>query len=76
MTIPASATVIEKEAFCNCKRLKCVTFAKDHRLENLRPGPISRAGTDVDAPDGGIEIQERAFHECENLAEVVFEEGR
>ena len=35
VTISTSVAVIEKEAFCHCNDLECVTFAKGSQLERI-----------------------------------------
>ena len=74
LTISASVTAIENEAFYNCKHLNCVIFAKDSRLEKI--GSRCFYGTGIEKiviPRGVEEIQDGAFSHCESLKDVIFE---
>lgn len=76
MTIPVSVAAIEKEAFCGCKRLRRVEFARNSELKVI--GPKCFCGTMIErigVPRSVTEIQDGTFYGCSNLKEVTFEEG-
>ena len=76
VTIPASVTAIEREAFCDCRHLKRVIFALGSKLEKIGPKGFCRTGIEkVAIPRSLAEIRESAFEDCENLKKIVFEEG-
>ena len=74
--IPANVEIIEDEAFCNCEKLKRVTFAPGSRLKKIGTGCFQNTGVEKTViPKGVTEIQGRTFSGCKNLREVVFETG-
>ena len=76
MTIPASVTVIEDEAFCSCRNLTRVVFAEGSTLERIGSGCFCETRLEkISVPKSVREIQKYAFHLCERLEEVTFEEG-
>ena len=53
-----------------------MVFAEDSRLEKIGPGSFSNTGIEkITVPKNVAEIEEGAFYQCEELREVVFEEG-
>ena len=76
VTVPASVTAIEKEAFCDCKCLRRVIFALGSKLKKIGSKGFCRTGIEkVVLPKSLAEIRESAFEDCESLKEAVFEEG-
>lgn len=76
VTIPASVTAIEKEAFWGCKNLKRVTLAECSKLEKIESGSFYGTGIEqITIPKGVTEISENSFSYCKNLRIVVFKDG-
>ena len=76
ITVPASVREIGVDAFCYCRQLKSVTFAKDSQLEKLGAGCFASSALEkVAIPRSVNELQDGVFDECGSLTEVVFEEN-
>lgn len=76
VTIPASVTAIEADAFYSCRNLKRVVFAEGSKLEKIGSGCFCETRLEkISVPKSVREIQKYAFHLCERLEEVTFEEG-
>ena len=76
VALPASITVIEREAFRGCKNLRRVAFAEGSRLEKLGSECFREAGVErVVIPKSVTEILGRAFYVCKDLKKVTFEKG-
>ena len=68
VTIPASVTVIEEEAFCDCKQLKRVTFAEDSPLKKIAKFCFGQSGLgEITIPDRITAIEDDAFYKCKSF---------
>ena len=74
MTIPASVQEIGVNAFCNCKKLKRVTFAEGSRLEKFGNTCFFESGLEeITVPSSVTTIGLRAFLYCKRLKKVTFQ---
>lgn len=62
-------------AFCNCKKLKHVAFAKGNQLEIIGKRCFSESGvTEISIPSSVTTIEDNAFNFCRELTRVAFAE--
>ena len=84
--IPASVKTIGDKAFYQCQNLTTVTFEDNSQLKSIGKNafagdeesqyPANKSGlTSIKIPKSVTSIDEYAFYDCPNLANVEFEEG-
>lgn len=73
ITIPASVTVIGKNAFNQCKNLKSVTFASGSKLTTIGESAFQAdySLTSITIPSGVTDIYDNAFNGCGSLGSVT-----
>lgn len=76
VVIAASVREIKREAFCECERLRTVSFAENSRLERVGSRAFSKTAiTSFVAPENLREIGQLAFYDCEQLETVRLSEA-
>ena len=72
--IPASVKYIDACAFCKCKSMKRVVFAKGSRLEKIGEKCFYESGvTEICIPSSVTTIESRVFRICKDLKRVTVE---
>ena len=77
VSIPASVTKIEEDAFFGCSQLETVTFPENSELTEIGKRAFSHCKSlkSINIPDGITEIGLGAFESCTGLASVTIPYG-
>ena len=77
INIPSSVTVIAKNAFADCEKLKTVTFEANSLLTLIDEEAFTgcSALTEISIPAAVKTVAKKAFASCTNLKTVIFDEG-